>query len=258
MMRQTLQPSLIASGRGRTILIAGGERGVIYSQKYDMATGLSFAVLRKAQQYGVWKEVRRWAKEHPLAVPFVNQDTDMIHSIADTGWTRWIEGTAASYFTTHFKPTSGVPFEITYHSIFQKSSARQLEGWNSSSGWWGISGNGSSFGQNGSGISFNTTDINEVKVKYTSGNNCNLTLNGSGTQRPTMSFVTFNWGNIVGWGAKECVRDKKIDLQIVENGELKHMYYPYKLNGQMELLDIVTGTLATRVGTFTESIEKNQ
>lgn len=74
-MRQTLQPSLIAGGSGRTILIAGGERGVIYDAR-NIGTGLSKAVLRKAHQYGVWPEVRRWAKEHPLAVPFVNQDTD--------------------------------------------------------------------------------------------------------------------------------------------------------------------------------------
>lgn len=98
MMRQTLQPSLIASGSGRTILIAGGERGVIYMDGY--IGGLSAAVYKKAQQYGVWPEVRRWAKEHPLAVKFVNQDTDMIHSIAQTGWTRWIVGDGASYINS--------------------------------------------------------------------------------------------------------------------------------------------------------------
>ena len=33
-----------------------------------------------------------------------------------------------------------------------------------------------------------------------------------------------------------------------------HRFLPFKRNGQMELLDILTGTLATRVGTFTEQL----
>lgn len=33
-----------------------------------------------------------------------------------------------------------------------------------------------------------------------------------------------------------------------------HRYLPFRRNGQMELLDILNGTLATRVGTFTEQL----
>ena len=40
-----------------------------------------------------------------------------------------------------------------------------------------------------------------------------------------------------------------------ENGTLVGYYIPFKRNGQMELLDLVSGNLATRVGTFTELIE---
>jgi hypothetical protein len=39
-----------------------------------------------------------------------------------------------------------------------------------------------------------------------------------------------------------------------EQGVFKHHFVPFRRNGQMEMLDILTGTLATRVGTFTEQL----
>ena len=43
---------------------------------------------------------------------------------------------------------------------------------------------------------------------------------------------------------------------IIEKGGAAVAHFvPFKRNGEMELLDILTGTLATRVGTFTEIIE---
>lgn len=44
-------------------------------------------------------------------------------------------------------------------------------------------------------------------------------------------------------------------FRIYDGEELVHTFVPFKRNGQMELLDIVTLRLATRVGTFTEVIE---
>lgn len=42
-------------------------------------------------------------------------------------------------------------------------------------------------------------------------------------------------------------------FRIYDGEELKHTFIPLKRNGVMELIDLETGTLATRVGTFTES-----
>lgn len=274
MMRQTLQPSLIAGGSGRTILIAGGERGVIYSPA--VGTGLSLAVWLKAQQYGVWPEVKRWAKEHPLAVPFVNQDTDMIHSIAQTGWTRWIVGDGKAYIKTDYivSNKSGLDIAIKYKSgtVFDNthtSGISYTDNGSTETGGFGVNlwsrniyigfGNYSRLSME---IEYNTIYSFHIDRGNFSAYNGKNTESGNISGKPySLPLYLFAWSRkgSVTWYSNMCLRN----ADIIDNGQINHQFIPHRTaSGECGMLDLVELKFypnANTTGSFTiELTQDNQ
>jgi hypothetical protein len=186
---------------------------------------------------------------------FINEDPMLVCSLVETSKVRTLDGDGFAYINTNFKPTAGIPFEIVYHSYLVKNSTRQIEGWNASQ-WWGTNGNGSSFGQNGSGITFVEGELNEIVISYSGTGNTPISLNGNIAGKPGFISTDFHAFHINGWN-NECMRDRRRDIIIVENGTPIREMYPFHRNGENGMLDIISGTFypnANTAGAFTIAI----
>jgi hypothetical protein len=209
-------------------------------------------VIRKTNDY-----LNRIATTDPqralLLAGFINEDPLLVCSLVETSKVRTLDGDGFAYINTNFKPTAGIPFEIVYHSYLVKNSTRQIEGWNASQ-WWGTNGNGSSFGQNGSGITFVEGELNEIVISYSGTGNTPISLNGNRAGNPVFVSTDFHAFHINGWN-NECMRDRRRDIIIVENGTpIREMYPMQRTDGTCGMLDIVSGTFhpnANTEGSFT-------
>lgn len=183
---------------------------------------------------------------------FINEDPLLVTSLVETSKVRTLDGDGFAYINTNFKPTAGIPFEIVYHSYLVKNSTRQIEGWNESQ-WWGTNSNGSSFGQNGSGITFVEGELNEIVISYSGTGNTPISLNGNRAGNPGFVSTDFHAFHINGWN-NECMRDRRRDIIIVENGTPIREMCPFIRNGENGMLDIISGTFypnANTEGSFT-------
>ena len=183
---------------------------------------------------------------------FINEDPLLVTSLVETSKVRTLDGDGFAYINTNFKPTADIPFEIVYHSYFVKNSTRQIEGWNENQ-WWGINGNGSSFGQNGSGSAFVEGELNEIVISYSGTGNTPISLNGNRAGNPGFVSTDFHAFHINGWN-NECMRDRRCDIKIVEGTTTVREMYPFIRNGENGMLDIISGTFypnANTEGSFT-------
>ena len=203
-------------------------------------------------EYGkqVWFDTRDYAKAHPQIVEFINQDPHLACSIStNSNKERWLVNSNKSYFKTGIvKVLSDQIVEEAYVK-FDKGGGRRLTGISGSrAGYWGVTA-GNAYELHGAQNKTDTTyadgtDITKrtfVRKDYISGadtgelqlNALQSSLNGNGIYRAR--------------------------TKVLRNGVLERDYVPYRPStGEMELLDLVTATLATRVGTFTEVIEDKQ
>jgi hypothetical protein len=99
--------------------------------------------------------------------------------------------------------------------------------------------------QNYSGV--HTVELSNGKFIY-DGNVFTNSPSGSFTSNAEPCFIfCVNTG-----GSPDGQRAKAQDVAFFEMDG--HTFVPFRRNGQMEMLDILTGNLATRVGTFTEQL----
>lgn len=200
-----------------------------------------------------WNQIKAFGKSHKNLVEFINEDNDLIVSLVSVGKVRAVLIPANDYADFGFIPTHNTNTDLSFRIKYIDSND-----------WFGSNTN-----LNGGGgypilrISGNSTGIRiDTSVWYS------LRLwfeNNSRTRHFSINGQEFagsasDSANNFLLGALGGATNNKghyyVDgLQRKENGVIVGRYYPFKRNGQMELLDIVTGTLATRVGTFTELIE---
>lgn len=237
--------------------IWGAKRGVVYVD--GIGSGLNTAVLLEAKKYGVRREVVAWAKAHPTIVPYINQDKDMIHSIADTGWTRSVYGNGESYAVTSLIPTNTSYFKVRYKLKTKNRDYPFVFGCenNGRDKRFGVWCNGSVIAIRATSISQNISNIC-VGSWRTVGYNAGVAkIDGSqvasGTQNTATGFpVSLFAMNCAGYFmADGGPMDGYMEYFDMDN----HLFIPCLYNGNMELLDVVTGTFAERHGTFTQSLE---
>ena len=217
----------------------------------------------KAQFPTQWPTIRDYGFSHPEIVGYMNayapEDAKIAYSFVEGIGVRGLVGNGSSYIDTGFKPTSGTPFEITYHSIFIKYGSRQIEGWNASH-WWGINGNLQSFGNNGSGVAWTLNTINEVKIGYSGSGGTQLKLNGTSAGSPGIAMNNFHAFHINGWN-NECMRDTRLDITIVLNGVKVREMYPFirKINGvdTCGMIDVLSGTFYQNAGSGSFTISES-
>ena len=196
---------------------------------------------------------------------FINEDPLLVCSLVETSKTRWLVNSAdGNYIVTPFLPDYGITYGATViqhsatvgkeYSVFGSRTTLNssfllqiMDGkWRSQcfGGWL-------TYGTANLNVAYNVEfNFNGIKVDGTQ--------IVSGDYKPSTAITDSIWlvvnnnanaphGSYFIGGYAEFYRKN-------ENGEITNRLVPFKRNGQMEMLDLVTGTLATRVGTFTEQL----
>ena len=180
----------------------------------------------------------------------------VVSIIPTTGYKRYVVGSGSQYFTTAVSVSQNFKFDM--HIVLTGTTCGIL---------------GYNYGTRATRIfylpgtlyaAFARADANTSRypnsVTLTTGTEYHIEFDGTklyldgvelgittGTDyMPSQNIQWFVEDNRYGY-----FKGKELKLTDSENKE--HWYVPFKRNGVMELLDLETGTLATRVGTFTES-----
>ena len=242
---------LVAATAQAIIAAFGAEEGkAVISRTNDYLNALALTDHTRAQQLAM----------------FINEDPLLVTSLVETSKTRWLVNSAdGNYIVTSFLPDYGITYGATViqhsaeatkeYSVFgsrtTQSSSFLLQimdsKWRSQcfGGW----------------LTYGTAKLNvayNVEFNF-KGIKVDGTQIVSGDYNPSPAITNSIWlvvnnnanaphGSYFIGGYADFYRKD-------ENGEITNRLVPFRRNGQMELLDILTGTLATRVGTFTEIIE---
>lgn len=213
-----------------------------------------------------WTAIRDYGYAHPQLVPFINEDPMLIVSLVEVGKTRWLVGDGKSYFNlgkkcTTFPMKSEIKFRVLEHTqeYYSVCCNRQGNYRLQLAGIW----EDKVFLSYGTSYTYihNAYELNKdyiQKYEFTS-SATKIWLNDEFLQkeasRPNnLDLLAFarQYDNTIDGICPDFVQLAYINLH--EKGN----FVPFRRNGEMELLDIVTLTLATRVGTFTEIIEDKQ
>lgn len=178
---------------------------------------------------------------------FINEyvpiDPMTICSFASIGKDRWIRTNGSNcYFKTGVnKVLTDQIVEETYTKY--DSGGRRLTGISGSrDGYWGATAGGQlemhSQGDNDTTYSSSTNALvkNFVRKDYISGAD-------SGELQLFALSGAYNGAGVY-----------RTETKVYRNGDLVRWYIPFLTNGNMEYLNLLDGTLATRVGTFTEQL----
>ena len=192
---------------------------------------------------------------------FINEDPLLVTSLVETSKERWLVGDGASYFNTGvtLRQANGSTIKMKLQWQSFATNGYQVNGWGNNP-QIGISVTGGkaywqNFATGNQPLEVNKTydvvlDLTQEKsVLHCDG--FNDLVAGSVTTPNDYDFLVF------------CMTRNGIDrinyanekVGAVEVGSKHFLPYRDPSTGEMELLDILTGTLATRVGTFTEIIE---
>ena len=217
----------------QAILAAFGEEGmVVISKTNDYLNAIAATDPARAQQLA----------------DFINEyvpiDPMTICSFVSIGKDRWIRTSGSGcYFKTGVtKVLADQIVEETYAKY--DAGGRRLTGISGNrGGYWGATAGGQlemhSQGDNDTTYSSSTNALvkNFVRKDYISGAD-------SGELQLFALTGSYNGAGIY-----------RTETKVYRNGELVRWYIPFLTNGNMEYLNLLDGTLATRVGTFTEIIE---
>lgn len=98
---------------------------------YDILTTEYF----KATYPSYWGLIQSYGLSHPSLVPYINNDNDLICSLVDLGYTRWLVGDGSSYIRTGIVPNTDTISELLLTNV-GSASYRSFIGrgdtWNSS------------------------------------------------------------------------------------------------------------------------------
>ena len=228
----------------------------------------------KAQFPTQWPTIRDYGFAHPEIVGYMNayapEDAKIAYSLVPTlgKWRKIVSSNGQGYFTTNQYLTS-YPLIIKAKICNAVASGeKDFFGNYNGNGNFVAGGNGSNVYVWSSGA-WTPTPLaagvaHDVEYHLLGSTGRKIIVDGqefTGTQSNTsVGNPGRPLGIFTGGGDRAyCppAKDSWITFAEIEcnGGTSKGYYIPFKRNGQMELLDLVSGNLATRVGTFTELIE---
>lgn len=264
------------AGRGGMEWLAGGRLPRWATPYSAQATA---ALL--AQFPTQWPTIRDYGFAHPEIVGYMNayapEDAKIAYSLVEGIGTRWLVGDGTAYIDTLYVHKSTTAANITYKCDTRRNwaclfgyrnvsySANAYNFWN---GWSSAVHCYSRTGNEKAG-----TVAFEADAKYhaeTSGLVAKIYKNGALSE--TITSTGKNNGGLGTWflfscnkagsatgKQTECTTQAFIsDFEILESGEMIKHFVPFKRNGAMGMIDLLTGTFygnANSSGSFTESIE---
>jgi hypothetical protein len=197
---------------------------------------------------------------------FINEDPLLVCSLVETSKTRWLVGDGKAWIDTGIVPTLTTEVETTIK--YDEPLSGSVYFWGVGTGgaetcfrqqsdkflgfraWYSAAFTVPITAEQGRGYDIVVHSHSGEQyividgVKYAAG------AATSANNSVTCLLYTMNFNGPYTSGMKKCSFGK---FKITTESATAH-FVPFRRNGQMELLDILTGTLATRVGTFTEQI----
>ena len=265
--------SVTQAGRGGMEWLAGG-RTPLWAQwwlPYSRQAGEALKAAFPTQ----WPTIRDYGFAHPEIVGYMNayapEDAKIAYSLVEGIGTRWLVGDGTAYIRTDYYASTNSGFDVEV-SLTGDSNANcgiigggnsgyiktlELYYWNN---LWYIA-NGSEFGTQASAY------IGHIYRIIRDGNSWqvydNGTLSKSGTKNVGTYTTTTKFHLFATARSNSILAIAKAKMTYVKilnhgNGELDCHFVPYKKNGAMGMIDLLTGTFypnANSSGTFTELIE---
>ena len=224
------------------------------------ATAALMAAFTAAQ----WATIRDYGFAHPEIVGYMNayatEDAKIAYSLVEGIGTRWLVGNGSAYCKVGLLASDEFTMKTKVKVVNSYSGEKDFFGNIGSSrqfciGYWA---QGWFFynTQTNSTVALGEQGIKEIEAEYSLTNSTKkLTVNGvSNTQSISVTIQNTSQLCIMAGGVGYNIwRDLMAYFEY--NDGTAHKYVPFIRNNAMELLDLVSGNLATRVGTFTELIE---
>lgn len=233
----------------------------IYSCGLTAATKSAIiAAFGEIEGNNLWYKAVAYSAYNPRITPFINEDPMLVCSLVEMNKKRYLyPDKVGNYFDTGFNAKVAPTCEV----LMMATNNNDTDYWGNSSTinnahYYADFTKTLQYYRYGTGTAINTgvaLPIGEAhlwlvgkeikldgELRYTTSN----VYTPSESQLPILIFRSHR------------VRSSTYKLamfRIYDGEELCHTFVPFKRNGEMELLDIVTLKLATRVGTFTEVIE---
>ena len=255
--------SVTQAGRGGMEWLAGGRMPSWASPYSAQAT----AALQ-AQFPTQWPTIRDYGFAHPEIVGYMNayapEDAKIAYSLVEGIGVRYLVGNQGKYFKLGIKPSEDMSLKLAVRCATNATNRLFYVRNNYSDGseygfWVGTNNVISAAWGRGSGtktISFNRYGYVVLEV-----NKDGAKMNGESFSIPTSgSFKSVNIEFVLpalnqsAGIYQDAHTNEIVSLEIRKTGA-SYWFIPIKRNGVMELIDLVSGNLATRVGTFTELIE---
>ena len=260
--------SVTQAGRGGMEWLAGG-RWPRWSSPYSAQ---ATAALKDAFTAAQWQTIKAYGFAHPEIVGYMNayapEDAKIAYGLVPTlGIIRALYNTNTNnYFDLGIVPDSNTSFELEfkYANTAYLAALGGVRGTSNSKAvsnfYMAATGAkqmtisvGDGYHSSGYTSSYLKTIQTEYNVVKISGNG--IWVNGHQTESFTATVTTTN--NIRLFRHFPTGNDGKlvtyISKAVVEKGGVTHIFVPFVRNNMEELLDLATGQLATRVGSFTIS-----
>ena len=252
--------SVTQAGRGGMEWLAGGRMPSWASPYSAQAT----AALKDAFTAAQWATIRDYGFAHPEIVGYMNayapEDAKIAYSLVEGIGTRWMYngGTAYFYLADYtVNQDSVASARYKFRRKIDNAYKNRIFGYRITDGQDGFTYftyNNLMFVNYGPERSTGLTSPALGEDCVTELNKNKLYHNGSLVYTaPTTTFSMT--GKFMMFAIGNRTTQYIGDLDAAEFNVDGHRLIPFKRNGQMELLDLVSGNLATRVGTFTELIE---
>ena len=215
-----------------------------------------------------WPTIRDYGFAHPEIVGYMNayapEDAKIAYSLVEGIGTRWLVGDGTGYFKTGIIVTTNVDISVKYKhngatNVYQQVFGSRGTNTSHTFGFYihHVAQNGVILdigGQRNTITIIANKNIEHTYRYYNGKFYCdNISQNVTkGNNMPTVELYLMAL-NIDGSESYDMCAGIAAFFDIKDTAD--HRFIPFKRNGQMELLDLVSGNLATRVGTFTELIE---
>ena len=245
----------------------GAAREPLWASPYSAA---ATRALKDAFTAAQWVTIRDYGFAHPALVPFINEDPMLVMSLIDGLGTRWLVGDGTAYIVTpsgNFETGDVEEAKAKFYATIMNNESAAFGignyptfffafGWYASKMGLFNKGTGTILGN----IAVQPNTVLEVEIKNEGTNSSTLKINGeykgsfSGTGYPVNSDKSFD---IFCRNKTRAMTGGIAYVERIKNGNQTAMFYPFKRNGAMGMIDLLTGTFygnANSSGSFSESI----
>ena len=237
-----------------------------WASPYSAAATVALKAQFSAAQ---WATIRDYGVSHPEIVGYMNayapEDAKIAYSLVEGIGVRYVEGNNSGYFNTGLNPVANHNIDYKFrtknyprnsdcavHLIAHASWAYDSFALFTRSGAKKIA----YHGQENVFMDFKENNRYQFTTDYSASKGTVTNLTSGETQTLTLDLNPSSQNGLKVLGFADTSRCSTVCCEHLKiDSGTTGWFIPFKRNGQMELLDLVSGNLATRVGTFTELID---